>query len=69
MDIFFGPPDNRGVTLLDGVVIDHGQGEFQCAAEANASCKQQMKTISLSDAVGMIPHGATLMIGGFMGHA
>ena len=26
-----------------------------------------MKTISVQDAVGLIPHGATLMIGGFMG--
>src|SRR6478752_5895784 len=35
--------------------------------DCNKSWKPSMKTIALKDAVAMIPDGASLMIGGFMG--
>src|SRR3954466_15045507 len=40
---------------------------FQSTAAGPPSEEPQMKTIKLPDAVAMIPAGATLMIGGFMG--
>src|SRR3954470_3887142 len=40
---------------------------FQSTAAGPPSEEPQMKTITLPDAVAMIPAGATLMIGGFMG--